>query len=42
MTAPERGTDARRGQHPTQNLDATTTASLHRARPVVVYCWDAL
>jgi rhodanese-related sulfurtransferase len=27
---------------PLKQLDATTTAQLDRARPVVVYCWDSL
>lgn len=27
---------------PLKTLDATSTAGLDRARPVVVYCWDAL
>ena len=27
---------------PLKQLDATTTASLDRANPVVVYCWDYL
>jgi rhodanese-related sulfurtransferase len=25
---------------PLKQLDATTTAGLDKARPVVVYCWD--
>ncbi|GAY11401.1 rhodanese-like domain-containing protein [Pseudonocardia sp. N23] len=27
---------------PLKTLDATTTAGLHLARPVIVYCWDGL
>jgi rhodanese-related sulfurtransferase len=27
---------------PLKLLDASTTAALDRARPVVVYCWDSL
>jgi rhodanese-related sulfurtransferase len=27
---------------PLKTLDAATTAGVDRARPVVVYCWDAL
>jgi rhodanese-related sulfurtransferase len=27
---------------PLKELDATTTATLDRTRPVVVYCWDGL
>jgi rhodanese-related sulfurtransferase len=27
---------------PLKQLDATTTAGLDPARPVVVYCWDSL
>lgn len=27
---------------PLKTLDAATTAALDTARPVVVYCWDAL
>ena len=27
---------------PLKTLDAATTAGLDRARPIVVYCWDAL
>jgi rhodanese-related sulfurtransferase len=27
---------------PLKKLDATTTASLDRERPVIVYCWDSL
>jgi rhodanese-related sulfurtransferase len=27
---------------PLKQLDASTTAVLDRARPVVVYCWDSL
>lgn len=27
---------------PIKTLDAASTAALDRARPVIVYCWDAL
>jgi len=27
---------------PLKELDATTTSTLDRTRPVVVYCWDGL
>jgi rhodanese-related sulfurtransferase len=27
---------------PLKQLDATTTSTLDRTRPVVVYCWDGL
>ena len=27
---------------PLKDLDAATTATLDRTRPVVVYCWDGL
>lgn len=27
---------------PLKRLDASTTATLDRGRPVVVYCWDSL
>jgi rhodanese-related sulfurtransferase len=27
---------------PLKSLDAESTATLHRGRAVVVYCWDAL
>lgn len=27
---------------PLKTLDAATTTGLDRARPVIVYCWDAL
>jgi rhodanese-related sulfurtransferase len=27
---------------PLKTLNADTTADLHRARPIVVYCWDGL
>jgi rhodanese-related sulfurtransferase len=27
---------------PLKKLDASTTASLDRERPVIVYCWDSL
>jgi rhodanese-related sulfurtransferase len=27
---------------PLKQLDATSTALLHRERPVIVYCWDSL